>query len=90
MSINVKDKETEIIFNAKALTNAWLDGYTKVNDLLLVFDSQTTNSTIPCDIASCGVILGETLAENKDHYNHVALIAKIGGSDKILGELDIK
>jgi hypothetical protein len=90
MSISENNKEQEIIFNAKALTSTWLDVYTKISDLMLVFDGKSTNCTIPCDTTSCGMILGKILAENKGHYNHVALIAKIGGCDKVLGELEIK
>jgi len=89
MSTSVKDKETEIIFNAKALTSAWLDGFSKINDLRLVFDGQTTNCTIPCEIASCGSILAENLLYNTNSYTHVKLIGKLGKNDKIFGELDI-
>lgn len=90
MSISVKDKEQEIIFNAKALTSAWLDGFSKISDLRLVFDGQSSNCTIPCEKASCGLILGQKLAKNDHCYNHVKLIGKVGKEDKVFGEMEIK
>ena len=90
MSISVKDKEQEIIFNAKALTSAWLDGFNKISDLRLVFDGESTNCTIPCENASCGLILGEKLVNNGHCYNHVKLIGRVGKEDKVFGEMEIK
>jgi hypothetical protein len=90
MSISENNKEQEIVFNAKALTSAWLDGFTKIDDLRLVFDGESTNCTIPCEKASCGLILGEKLANNGHCYNHVKLIGRVGKEDKVFGEMEIK
>ena len=90
MSISVKDKKQEAMYNTKSLVSTWLDGYTKISDLVLVFDGQTTNCTIPCEIGSCGSVLSEILLNNTNNYTHVKLIGKVGGRDKVFGELDIE